>query len=341
MAEQNAVDSLPDIPWSRRTALDPKHRPQSPDRPSSTVRREWARSPQEAFVLDRAHTRIRRLSPVEIAKIQGFETDWLSRSKSTLSDSLKAIGDAVPPPLAKALLSTVVESLPLTNRSFIEICSGMGGLSSGLPANFKANALIERWKPACEILATRKPHWAGAIRNSDARDFPFAQFAGKTGLFIGGPPCQPWSRSGIKQGDLDERDLMGRTPDFIAALAPEAFVFENVPGLIEGANLEYFEDLLERLRNPAPGIRYAVIAAVLNAADFGVPQVRRRLILIGIRGGLHRDVLHVFDKIAAKATHSSRDWVPLEKILSRESDATGWMKWPYGQAKPRTSRRTK
>src|SRR4051794_17107727 len=82
---------LSPIRWSRRTALDPKHRPQVPDRPSTTVRREWARAPQEAHVLDSSQERIRRLTVCEIAAIQTFESDWIEDSGVSGSDAIKAL----------------------------------------------------------------------------------------------------------------------------------------------------------------------------------------------------------------------------------------------------------
>jgi site-specific DNA-cytosine methylase len=325
--------SLPEIRWSRRTALDPRHRPQVPEKPSTTVRREWARSPQEAHVLDGGRTRIRRLTAREIAGIHGFEHDWIDASDVGERDAIKAVGDAVPPPLAKAVLSGVVGSIGWANRNFIEICAGAGGLTSGVTDDlgFEPLALIEYWMPACRILRTRKPRWAKLVKHADVRSFPFGKFRDQVGLFLGGPPCQPWSRSGAKQGTLDPRDLMGQTPRFLAAARPEAFVFENVPGLLEGQNEDYFSFLIDSLRHPATDVSYAVMAAVFNAADFGVPQTRSRLFIVGLRDRTHKDLAGIFDKIEHSGMNDRASWRPLSTVLELENDAKGWMRWPYGQ----------
>lgn len=324
---------LPDIRWSRRTALDPKHRPQVPDRPSTTVRREWARAPQEAHVLDAARMRIRRLTAREIAGIQGFEPEWIEESGVGERDAIRALGDAVPPPLARAILGSVVRSIEWQERTFIEICAGAGGLSSGLTDDlgFEPLALIEYWMPACRVLRARKPRWGKLVKHTDARAFPFRDFRGQLGLMLGGPPCQPWSRGGAKQGTLDPRDLMGQTPRFLAAAQPQAFVFENVPGLLEGANREYFSFLIDSLRRPADDLSYAVMAAVFNSADFGVPQSRSRLFIVGLRGGTHKELAMIFDKIEGAAIYDRASWLPLRSILAQENEASGWMRWPYGQ----------
>ena len=160
---------LPAIRWSKRTALDPKHRPQVPNLPSTTVRREWARAPQEAHVLDSSRTRIRRLTACEIAGIQGFETDWIEPSDVGERDAIKALGDAVPPPLARAVIESLIKGRQWKNRNFIEICSGAGGLSSGFSeeVGFDPIAMIEHWMPACRILRTRKPLWAKQVKHSE------------------------------------------------------------------------------------------------------------------------------------------------------------------------------
>jgi site-specific DNA-cytosine methylase len=124
---------------------------------------------------------------------------------------------------------------------------------------------------------------------------------------------------------------MGQTPKFVAAAKPEAFLFENVPGLLEGENQEYFAFLIDSLRHPAADLSYSVLAAVFNAADFGAPQMRSRLFIVGLRERTTRDVSDIFDRIKASAKYDSTRWPTLKTILTREKDAPGWMRWPYGQ----------
>ena len=320
------VAELPKCPWSLRTALDPKHKPQVPHRPATTVRREWARYPQEAHVLDPAGRRIRRLAAHEIVRLQGFEPDWFDAAGLDRLDSIRAAGDAVPPPVSRALFEALRDSRHWTNPTHVEICAGAGGLASGaMAAGFETLALVDAWAPAGRILKT---HWdPSLVHVSDVRKFDFCSYRGRVGILSGGPPCQPWSAGGARRGELDSRDLLGRVDRMIADSRPEAFVFENVPGLVGGAFAEYFEDLMRRLRSPAEGLRYGVLAAILNAADFGVPQIRRRVFIIGLRDATAADVAAVFDRADVAATYRDRTWRTVSDVL--DPTVEGWMEWWY------------
>ena len=103
---------------------------------------------------------------------------------------------------------------------------------------------------------------------------------GTVEVVAGGPPCQPWSTGGLRRGHADERDgftAMFRALDLIR---PQAFIIENVAGLERGRTRPYFLDLLAVLRDE---LGYQVAARTLNAADFGVPQQRLRLFIVGMR----------------------------------------------------------
>lgn len=98
-------------------------------------------------------------------------------------------------------------------------------------------------------------------------------------MVYGGPPCQPFSSGGLRRSHGDDRDMI---PEFIRAVGearPEAFVMENVPGLLVGERRAYFARALASLE--ALGFRLSWRA--LNAAEFGVPQKRRRLFVVGLR----------------------------------------------------------
>jgi DNA (cytosine-5)-methyltransferase 1 len=100
-------------------------------------------------------------------------------------------------------------------------------------------------------------------------------------VLLAGPPCQPFSIVGKRRGREDERaNLLPEFVRLVGELDPEAFVFENVPNLATIADGEIFADLCGSLR----GLGYGLAFGVLAAADYGVPQTRRRLLMIGIRG---------------------------------------------------------
>ncbi len=162
--------------------------------------------------------------------------------------------------------------------NIIDLFSGPGGLSLGLRRsglNVIANVELNR-----DAMETYASHEANAIHfNEDVRGVSFSQFRGKVDIVVGGPPCQPFSIGGLRKGKADERDMI---PEFIRCLTeiqPEAFLMENVPGLIYKKSRPYFDLVLAQLSQCG----YRLNWAVLNSADYGVPQKRKRLIVMGAR----------------------------------------------------------
>ena len=99
--------------WSEKTANDSKHRLQIYCRPSSTVRREWNRYPQEAHFLNIEHSIYRRMLIPEIAMIQSFKHDYLINAHVSEREKIAGIGNAVPPLLSKAVIECLVEVFQL------------------------------------------------------------------------------------------------------------------------------------------------------------------------------------------------------------------------------------
>lgn len=305
--------------------MDPKHRPQIESRPASTVRREWARYAQEAHLLDLAERRIRRLQPSEIVTLQGFERSWFEAAGIRQLDWIRAAGDAVPPPVSRAVFAAIRGLGLAASEGHLEVAAGAGGLASGaVAAGYQTLGLIDAWPTAGRVL---RSHWdPSLVHVRDIRRFDFAPLAGKVGILSGGPPCQPWSSSGARAGAEDPRDLMGQMDQLVAVLRPEVFVFENVPGLLRGQFVDYFGYLMRRLAAPAHDLRYGTLAAIFNAADFGVPQVRKRVFIVGIRDGRPSDVARLFEKVHAGAEFRD-SWRTVRHILDPASG--GWMRWWY------------
>lgn len=160
----------------------------------------------------------------------------------------------------------------------IDLFSGAGGLSLGLKrAGFQMVACVEIKREAMETYAS---HDADAIHfNTDIRAVDFNRFRSTVDLVTGGPPCQPFSIGGLRKASADTRDMI---PEFIRCLQevqPAAFLMENVPGLMQKAARPYFDSVISRLS----ACGYRLNWAVLNAADYGVPQKRRRLFLLGAK----------------------------------------------------------
>ncbi len=198
----------------------------------------------------------------------------------------------------------------------IELFAGGGGMAVGLHlAGLEHAALVEWDAKACETLrrnatAGRRGPWRPeAVIEDDVRHFAenvASAVDADVDVVAGGPPCQPFSLGGLHAGDDDRRNMFPAAIDVVRRTEPKAFVFENVPGLVRPSFRPYFDYIESRLREPtvlarrsetwrdhrdrlakkprgARSLRYKVTHAVLNAADFGVPQVRRRVFMIGIR----------------------------------------------------------
>jgi DNA (cytosine-5)-methyltransferase 1 len=162
----------------------------------------------------------------------------------------------------------------------LDLFCGAGGLSLGVEeAGFEIAAGAE-WDPdACETFA--KAHPTADVWPGDVNAMDFRRLRGEIEVVVGGPPCQPWSSGGKRLGTADPRDGW---PAFLRALAqvrPIAFVAENVAGLAAGARCSAFRALLAELE----ALGFTVAHGVLDAADHGVPQRRRRLFVVGARSG--------------------------------------------------------
>jgi site-specific DNA-cytosine methylase len=327
---------LPPCHWRPEVALDPKHRPQHWDAPSSTVRRDWRKYPQEAQVLDRRGEKYRRLTVDEIALIQGFDPSIARLEGLTDRERIASLGDAVPPPLAAAILTGIGRHWRWKNPTAIEICAGIGGLAEGSARVGLEHLLLVDQSEVCGKLLRNRRSWKqGRVATSDLRSVAFAKYRGHVGLLSGGPPCQPWSRSGQQRGHDDDRDLLGTIHEIVAAVEPEVFVFENVPGLSSEQNAPYLRALVDRLRLPKPELQYGVLVARLNAADYGVPQIRERLFIVGFRDTPAFRVSKSFDEIESLRTHqvlgaqgSKRpSWVTIGEAIGKNGDPGGWRRW--------------
>lgn len=162
----------------------------------------------------------------------------------------------------------------------LDLFSGPGGLSLGMKAaGVEPIVSVEKNKDA---VATYAAHTGGAEHFcSDIRKIPFDRYRSRVDLVYGGPPCQPFSTGGLRQGTADARNMF---PEFIRALEeakPAAFLAENVPGLATANRVQYLGELIHAFER----VGYNVAWQVVSAADYGVPQKRRRLIIVGMKKG--------------------------------------------------------
>ena len=197
----------------------------------------------------------------------------------------------------------------------IELFAGAGGLAIGLKeAGFIPQGIVEFNKDACKTLrANPELVEQNLIYEGDISHFSYSRFADSIDLVSGGPPCQPFSLGGKGNGFSDNRDMFPEAVRAIQELAPKAFVFKNVKGLLRKNFSDYFEYILLQLEypllrgNPAVSwqghldalrshrgqgstdeLSYDVSFKLLNSANFGVPQKRERVFIVGFRKDLRK-----------------------------------------------------
>lgn len=191
----------------------------------------------------------------------------------------------------------------------LEIFSGAGGLAKGLRiSGFEHSGLLEYNKDACNTLRLNFPE--SRIFEQDIRNFNFKDI-GTIDIIGGGPPCQPFSLGGKAKGFDDSRDMFPYAIQGIRDLTPKAFIFENVKGLLRKSFASYFNYIILQLTYPEiglvkneewkshlqrlekihtagiyVGLKYNVVFRLINAANYGIPQKRERVIIVGIRDDL-------------------------------------------------------
>ena len=198
----------------------------------------------------------------------------------------------------------------------VELFAGAGGMAIGMAkAGFDHAAVIEWNADACETFRENQRQHAHHVdkwplHQIDVREFNYETLRGDIMVVSGGPPCQPFSMGGKHKGYMDERDMFPEAVRAVRELRPRAFIFENVKGLKRESFATYFEYI--RLQLSYPGLvrkkdeawrdhcrrlekqetssshrsEYRVVSELLNAADYGVPQKRERVLIVGFREDL-------------------------------------------------------
>ena len=169
----------------------------------------------------------------------------------------------------------------------LEICAGAGGQALGLEqAGFHHVALVEIEKQYCETLKRNRPQWK--VICQDVQEFKGRPYRNKVDLLAGGVPCPPFSVAGKQLGQQDERDLFPEAIRLTKEIRPKAIMVENVRGLQDPK----FDDYRVYITESFETMGYHMIWKLIHSSDFGVPQLRPRMILVGIRKDLyHKDFL--------------------------------------------------
>ena len=167
----------------------------------------------------------------------------------------------------------------------IEFCAGAGGQALGLEqAGFAHEALVEIEPDFAKTLRLNRPQWD--VRTADMNDFDGRPFKG-IDLLAGGLPCPPFSIAGKQLGERDERNLFPAAIRLIDEIRPKAVMIENVRGFLSAV----FEDYRLQLKSQLAKLGYHADWRLLNSSDFGVPQLRPRVVIIALR----KDLVDAFD----------------------------------------------
>lgn len=208
---------------------------------------------------------------------------------------------------------------PMAYRS-IEICAGAGGQALGLEmAGFDHVALVEYEKDYCECLKRNRPQWN--VVCMDVHHFNGLPYKRRIDLLSGGVPCPPFSVAGKQLGAEDERDLFPQMLRLVSEIEPRIVMIENVRGFLSKQFDHYRNAIITRLKE----LGYNVHLQLLNASDFGVPQLRPRAIIIGVRTDLFdvftfpqpkamptNDVGHaLFDLMASNGWQGAEQWLQM------------------------------
>lgn len=186
-------------------------------------------------------------------------------------------------------------------NTLISLFSGCGGLDLGFKkAGFHAVMATDIWDIACKSLKANK--MADSIICDDIRKLDFKKYHGLIDVVIGGPPCPPYSQTRHyligKIGGFQDEKAGFAVPEYFRAIeeiSPKLFLFENV----DGFTFKTYEEPMEFVKEKSNELGYNITYKVVNAANYGVPQTRKRFICVGIK-----KELGIFE--FPKETHSEK-----------------------------------
>lgn len=201
----------------------------------------------------------------------------------------------------------------------IELFAGAGGLGMGVSnAGFHPAMVVEWDRWCCDTIRENRARQVAPVATwpepieGDVRSLSFSHLQGRVELVTGGPPCQPFSLGGKHRAQEDARDMWPEAVRAVRETQPLAFIFENVKGLTRASFASYLAYIVHQLTYPElarkgdetweghlgrlerhhtgsrrrSGLSYRVVFRVLNAANYGVPQKRERVVFVGFRTDL-------------------------------------------------------
>lgn len=295
------------------------------DAPSYTVTTYFNR-PGNGCYIHPSQDRV--LTSLEAARLQSFPDYY--KFEGTKTSRTKQIGNAVPPLLAYAIGAQIKKIHPVLS-STVDLFCGSGGLTLGFRwAGFRGVAANDFFREAGATFALNNPDIKfilGDITQKSVQSEIFKSIsnAGGVDIVIGGPPCQGFSNAGLRMIDDPRNSLYKEFVSIVEIARPKLFIMENVEGIMSINGGKTYKEIQETFRD----LGYMVAGRKLLAADFGVPQRRKRVIIIGsligdperlfpeplITDGKYLTVHDAISDISEEPTNSIEDSVDLSEPI--------------------------
>ena len=222
----------------------------------------------------------------------------------------------------------------MSTNSFrvLSLFTGCGGLDIGLEqAGFETVACVDNDPESCKTLRHNRPGWH--VFEGDIRQF---KPEGEFDVVVGGPPCQGFSTAGKGNPDDPRNFLWQEYFRIVESVRPQALLLENVSGMASQKNAHHLQAFIEQLG----GLGYKVTFGILDAADFGVPQHRRRLIVLAGLGWVPKLPVPDPDRVRVTAREAIADLVRKTRASNHEPNSHAphvvarWAKLKEGEVDP-------
>jgi len=178
-------------------------------------------------------------------------------------------------------LNDLMPKLENNSLKTLSLFSGGGGLDLGFDRAGYEHVASYELIPICEkTFNLNRPSWKiySGLENGDVSKVDWTKYKNKIDIIHGGPPCQPFSIAGEQKGIEDDRNMWGEFTKAVNLIKPKAFIAENVLGLMNPKFKGFVKHyIIDQLKD------YHIVKFEMNAADYGVPQIRRRVFFVGFR----------------------------------------------------------
>lgn len=288
------------------------------DKPSFTITTYFNRPGNGTYVHPDSD---RMITSAEAARFQSFPDSFIFSGSKTMRT--KQIGNAVPPLLAYQIARQIIKVDPKC-RNMVDLFCGAGGLSLGFEwANFNCLVANDNFKNASETYQANFAHTDfvfGDIVEPSTKQKIFKVLKDKEAvdIVVGGPPCQGFSNAGKRLIDDPRNKLYKEFINIVIITKPRVVLMENVEGILSMENGRVFADIRKDLEE----LGYFVEAKKLNTVEYGIPQRRKRVIIIGSRD-INADLMfpeRITDIAEPLTTRDAIGDLPLDPVVKIETN---------------------